>query len=222
MSGIINAPAGDGGAAGASVPTSDQADASSDQGGGGLSNPLLRQVEQRIETNLAPDLREAYLRTVTAGLHIAKGFLARLDHSQDPVGDCGRNAAALALIERRESRGVLPLKAAIPAGLTLMLHGLDFIDRANIAKVAEPEVDRATTAFANFLFHKLGITGPMLQQYAGRVHQITQDPQQMAAINLKAGLTKHPMAATPTLPGMGMPGAGMPGAGMINGAGAAG
>lgn len=210
MSGIINAPSGDAGSS-----------SSDDQTGpGGLSNPLLRQVEQRIETNLAPDLREAYLRTVTAGLHIAKGFLPRLAHSQDPVGDCGRNAAALALIERRESRGVLPLKAAIPAGLTLMLHGLDFIDRAGIAKVAEPEVDRATTAFANFLFHKLGITGPMLQQYAGRVHALTQDPASMNAINLKAGLTKHPMAATPTLPGLGMPGAGMPGAGMINGAGA--
>ena len=181
----------------------------------GLSNPLLQQAEQQLESNLAPDNRENYQRIVVAGLHIAlqngaDGFMAKLRNSRDPIGDCGRGAASLILIMRKQSKGVMPMKAGIPAGMTLLFHGLDFVDRAKIAKVAEPEIDKAATTFTNFLFHKLGITPGMLQHAAGRVHQLTQDPAAMHAINLKSGLIRHPLAATPTpLP----PGPG----GLING-----
>jgi hypothetical protein len=208
MSGIINAPSGDAG-------PSDE----SDKAGGGLSNPLLRQAEQQLETNLAPDNKANYDKIVVAGLHIAlqngpNSFMAKLRNSRDPIGDCARGAVALVLIMSKQSRGVMPMKAMVPAGMTLMFHGLDFIDRAKIAKIAEPQIDQAATTFTNFLFHKLGITPAMLQHAAGRVQEITQDPDAMAKINLKAGITRHPMAATPT-PLPGGP------AGMINGGGAA-
>jgi hypothetical protein len=95
--------------------------------------------------------------------------------------------------------------------MSLMFHGLDFIDRAKITQIAEPQIDQAATIFTNFLFHKLGITSGMLQHAAGRLHQISADPQSMAAISLKSGLTRHPNAATSTpLP----PG---PSGGLING-----
>jgi hypothetical protein len=201
MSGMINAPS----------------DAPSDAGGqpssgGGLSNPLLQQAEQQLESGLTAANKADYDKIVVAGLHIAldKGpdsFMAKLKNSRDPIGDSARGAASLVLIERKQSRGVMPMKAMVPAGMTLLFHALDFCDRAKIASVAEPQIDQATTTFVNFLFHKLGITPGMLQSAAGKVHAITQDPQSMAAISLKAGLTRHPMAATPTpLPG-----------GMING-----
>lgn len=168
-----------------------------------LTNPLLQQAEDKVEAALTPENRQNYMKVVVAGLHIAldKGpdsFMAKLRNSRDPISDCATGAVALVLIMRKEARGVMPMKAAIPAGMTLMFHGLDFIDHAKIAKIAEPEVDRATTIFTNTLFQKLGITHAMLQQAAVRVHQITQDPDAMAQINLKAGLTRHPMAATPT------------------------
>lgn len=195
---MINAPTGD-------APNESDPD-------GGLSNPLLRQAESQLEANLTPENKANYQKVVVAGLHIAlqngaNGFMARLKNSRDPIGDAARGAASLVLIMRKQSRGIMPMKAAIPAGMTLLFHALDFCDRAKITKVAEPEIDRASTTFANFLFHKLGITPAMLQQAAGRVHALTQDPQAMSAINMKAGLLRHPDAATPTpLPG-----------GMING-----
>jgi hypothetical protein len=168
-----------------------------------LSNPLLQQAENQIETNLVPDNKQNYMKIVVAGLHIALdkgagGFMGRLRHSRDPITDCAQGAVALVLIMRRESKGVMPMKAMIPAGMTLMFHGLDFVDRAKIAKIAAPEIDRAARIFTNTLFAKLKITPAMLQHAAGRVHAITQDPAAMAAINLKAGLTRHPNAATPT------------------------
>jgi hypothetical protein len=128
--------------------------------------------------------------------------MAKLRASQDPVGDCARGAAALVLIMRRESKGVMPMKAGIPAGLVLMLHGLDFIDRAKIAQIAEPQLDAATKTYTNEIFHKLGITPAMLQGMMGRVHGIMQDPKAMQAINLKAGVVKSPLIPQPTpLPG---------------------
>lgn len=189
MSGIINGPS-TGAASGAA--------------GGGLSNPLLQQAEEKLEANIAdPATQQNYMKIVVAGLHIAlakgaDGFMAKLRTSRDPVSDCATGAVALLLIMRKESKGVMPLKAGVPAGMTLMFHGLDFIDRAKVAKIAEPELDRATTIFTNTLFHKLGITTQMLQTAATNVHNITQDPAKMELINRKAGLVKSPDASQPT------------------------
>jgi hypothetical protein len=199
-------------------------DAPAPQGAGSdLNNPLLKQAEQQLETNLTPENRANYMKIVVAGLHIAlangpNGFMGKLRNSRDPVSDCARGAVALVLIMRKQSRGIMPIKAMIPAGMTLLFHGLDFIDRAKIAKIAEPEIDRAASIYTNFMFAKLGITPVMLHQITGRVHQITNDPQSMAAINLKAGITRHPMAATPTPlpPGPGGAAPGGSGGGLIN------
>jgi hypothetical protein len=186
MSGLINAPLVADGAA----PS-------------GLHNALLQQTEQALEARLKPDNRADYMKIVVAGLHIAldkgsAGFMAKLRTSQDPISDCARGAASLVLIMRKEAKGQMPMQAGIPAGLTLMLHGLDFIDRAKITPVAEAQLDRATKIFVNELFHKQGITPGMLQHATNRVHQIVQDPILMEKIKLKAGITKHPDAATPT------------------------
>ena len=196
MSGLINAqPAPDAASDDAAPP---------DQSSSTLRNPLLAQTAQKIEGNIVdPNTHADFLKVVVAGLHIAlangpNSFVAKLSHSQDPIGDCARGAVALVLIMRRESRGVMPMKSAVPAGMVLLLHGLDFIDRAGIAKIAEPQLDNATKIFANEMFHKLQITPGMIQHATGRVHAIMNDPDAMAKINLKTGATRHPLAATPT------------------------
>jgi hypothetical protein len=175
---------------------------------GGIANPLLAQTEQVIESKLKPENRADYMKVVVAGLHIAlangpNGYMAKLHDAPDPIGACAKGAVALVLIMQKEAKGVLPMQAGIPAGLVLMLHGLDFIDHAGIVKIGENELARATTLYTNVLFQKLGITPQMLQSAAGRVHQIVQDPDAMQKINLKAGLTRHPDAAVPAnIPGI--------------------
>lgn len=208
MSGIINAPSGD------TPDQSDQADS-----GGGLSNPLLRAAEQKIEAGMQPDVRADYTKVVVAGMNVAlakgpDGFMGKLVASQDPISDCARGAVSLMLIMRKEAKGVMPMKAGIPAALTLMFHGLQFLEQSKVLTIAEPEIDRATTIFTNTLFQRLGITPQMLQHATGRVHALMMDPASMELINRKAGLVKSPDASTPTpLP----PG---PSGGMINGGGA--
>ena len=185
-----------------------------------LSNPLLQQTEDQVERGLTAENRQNYMKVVVAGLHVAldkgpDGLLAGLAQSEDPIADAAKGAVSLVIILRKQAHGVMPLKAMVPAAMTLMLKALDFADRSKIVKVGQEELVRATHIFTDTMFARLGITKAGLANAAQRVHAITQDPQAMAAINLKAGLTRHPNAATPTpLP----PGPG----GMINGGGAAG
>lgn len=168
-----------------------------------LSNPILARAEAKIETGLTPENRANYLKIVVAGMHIAlakgpDGILASLRRSQDPVSDAARGAVSLCLIMRKQSKGVMPLKAMVPAAMTLMLKALDFIDRTNIAKIGNPELVRATQIFTNTMFRVMGITRQGLTNATNRVNQIINDPNAMAKINLKAGVTRHPNAATPT------------------------
>jgi hypothetical protein len=186
---------------------------------GSMSNPLLQQTEAGIEKGMDPTIHDAYLKIVLAGMHIAldkgpDGILASLKLSKDPVADAAKGAVAMVIVMRKEAKGIMPMKAMVPAALTLMLKALDFADRSGIVKVAEPELVRATHIFTDQIFARTGITKAGLQKAANRVHAITQDPEAMAKINLRAGITRHPMAAEPTpLPPSGP-------SGMINGGGA--
>ncbi len=206
MAGLINDTA--------AAPAAPAAAGAPAAGSSTLGNALCQQMENGIEAKLTPENRNDYNKVVVAGLHIAlargpQSFMAKLHASQDPIGDCAKGAVALMLIMRKETKGAMPLEAGIPAGFTLMLHGLDFIDHAGIVKIGEPELVRATTLFTNNLFFRLGISPAMLQHATTRVHQIVQDPDAMAKINLKAGLTRHPDAATPTpVPGLTTPATG--------------
>ncbi|MGD0109686.1 MAG: hypothetical protein ABSC06_37525 [Rhodopila sp.] len=171
--------------------------------GGALSNPLLQQTEDKVESGLTPENRANYLKVVVAGLHIAldkgpNGLLASLAKSQDPVADAAKGAVSLVIILRKEAHGVMPLKAMVPAAMTLMLKALDFVGRSKIAAVGQPELVRATHIFTDTVFARFGISKAGLANAAQRVHAITQDPSAMNAINLKAGLLRHPNAATPT------------------------
>lgn len=172
-----------------------------------MSSPILEAAEQKLEAGLDPANRQNYMKIVVAGMAAGlargpDGILARLRKSPDPVKGAARGAVALVLILRRDAKGVMPLKAMIPAALTLMLRALDFVNRTGIAKVGVPELVRATHIFANDMFGAFNITTPMLQQAAARVHAITQDPVAMQAVNLKAGIVQHPNAAAPTpMPG---------------------
>jgi len=168
-----------------------------------MSNPILQASEQKIEDGLTDSNRESYMKIVVAGMAagLARGpnsILASLLKSPDPVRDAAKGAVGLVLILRKDAKGVMPLKAMIPAAMTLMLHALDFVSHAGHTQVGTNELVRATHIFTNTLFGHFGITPAMLQQAAQKVHGLTQDPVAMAQINLKAGITQHPAAANPT------------------------
>jgi hypothetical protein len=168
-----------------------------------LSNPLLQQAEDKVEAGLTPENRGNYMKVVVAGMHVGldKGpdsLLAKLTQSKDPIADAAKGAVSLVIILRKQARGVMPTQAMVPAAMTLMLKALDFLDRSKVVAVGQPELVRATHIFTDFMFARLGITKAGLANAATKVHALTQDPQAVAAMQMKAGFTRHPMAATPT------------------------
>jgi hypothetical protein len=168
-----------------------------------LSSPILEAAEQKLESGIAPEVMPNYQKIVVAGMAAglqggSKSLLASLRNSQDPVRDAARGAVQLVLIMRRDAKGVMPLKAMVPAAMTLMLHALDFVNRTKVAPVGANDLVRATHIFANSVFSAFHITPPMLQQAAQRVHQITQNPQAMEMIHRKLGSVVAPGASQAT------------------------
>lgn len=167
------------------------------------SQPLLAQAEQKIESQLLPDIRDSYLKIVVAGMKagLANGpnsLIAGLRNSKDPVADCAKGAIGIVVLLKHQSKGIMPIKAMIPAASTLMLKALSFAENMGIVKVGNDELVRAAHVFKDTFLGKLGVTPAMLQHAITKTHALTQDPVAMEQIKRKAGFVKHPDASVPT------------------------
>lgn len=165
-----------------------------------LNNNLLKATEQKLESQLTPENRTDFLKVVVAGMKLAldkgpNGILAGLHASKDPIGDAAKGAVNLCMLMRTHSRGTMPMRAFVPAAMSLMLQALDFLEKTGVKKIGNAELVAATKVFTNFLFKQLNITPEMLKTAANGVHGIMQDPAKMEMIKSKAGFVKHPNAA---------------------------
>lgn len=158
-----------------------------------LQNHILQAAEDKIEKGLTQKNRDDYMKIVVAGMKLAldkgpNGLLAALHSSKDPVTDAAKGAVNLCLLMRKQSRGTMPMKAMVPAGMTLMLKALDFVDKTAVKKIGNAELVQASKIFTNFLLQQLHITPDMLKGAASSIQGIMQNPQQMQALQQKAGM----------------------------------
>ena len=174
-------------------------------------NDLLTETEQKIESQLQGDTRRNYMKIVVAGMHAGLSstngkppLLASLKDSKDPIHDCAAGAVSLVLILRKEAKGVMPLKAMVPAATTLMLKALAVAERMGLVEITPENLAQATRILTNTLFHALGITPQMMQAAAQKIHSITQDHGHMEAMKRAAGIVKSPDASEPTEPAGGV------------------
>ena len=163
-----------------------------------LRNSLLEAAEEKIEAGLTPDNRQDYLKIVVSGMKLAiankQRILATIRASKDQIHDCAAGAVALVLLMRRSATGVMPIKAMIPAGFTLMLQALDLRDKSGVLKIGNDELVRATHLYTNLMLQKLHITPQMIHTGIANVRAITQDPAKMELIHQQSGAVKHPLA----------------------------
>lgn len=167
------------------------------------NQPILQAAEQKIESQLLPEIRESYLKIVVAGMKagMAGGpdsIMAKLRGSKDPIADCAKGAIALVIILKHQSKGIMPMKAMVPAASTLMLKALSFAEQTGIVKVGNDELVRATHIFAKTFLQKLNVTPQMMSHAITKAHALTQDPVAMEQMKRTAGMVKHPDASTPT------------------------
>lgn len=168
-----------------------------------LRDPVLQQAEEKIEAQLDPALQESYMKIVVAGMHVAvdkgeNGILAAIRLSKDPLMDAAKGAIGLVLLMRKQAKGIMPIKAMIPAAMTLMLKALDFANASGVIKVGAPELDTATRNFANQMIKAIGLTPAQIKTALGKVHAISNDPAAVEKMKLASGMTRHPNAPTPT------------------------
>lgn len=168
-----------------------------------MKQQVLADVEAKVEHNLLPENKQDYLKVVVTGLRTGmsggpNSIIAKLKQSKNPVQDCAVGAINLALLMRVHSRMTMPVKAMVPAAMTLMLHALDVADRLGLVKVDANVVNTATHIFTEYLLRSQGITPQMINHAAGVVHGITQDPSKMDMLARRTGVVRHPMASEPT------------------------
>lgn len=167
-----------------------------------LNNKILKATEAQIEANLTPDTRRDYLKIVIAGqryvMHNGRnGLLASLKDRPDPIRDCVRGAVNIVSFLRRLSRGTMPVQAMVPAAMSLMLQGLDFVDKAGIVAIGRDELVRATRLFIDDICKAAGVTPEKLRQISQATTAVMNDPGRMEMLKRHVGAVRAPNASMP-------------------------
>jgi len=150
-----------------------------------MQNTILKQAEAKIESQMRPDVRDNYMRIVVAGMKLAldkgpQGIMAGIKTSQNPLADIVKGAIGIVGTLRHAAKGTMPVTAMVPAGFTLMLHGLDFAEKVGVLQVTNAVLDQATQAYAEAVLAAMKISPAMVQSLTQKVHGVMQDPAKMA------------------------------------------
>lgn len=154
-------------------------------------NSLVKQVETQIEQRLKAGVREPFEKIVIAGMKYAlKGaggnLMDQLDDSKDPLTDIVKGAIGIVGALRRAAKGAMPVDALVPAAMVLVLHGLDYAERAGLLKVDKATIDQATQLFIETITPLLGLPPEKLTQLVGQAHATMADQDKMAKLQMGA------------------------------------
>lgn len=133
-------------------------------------DPILAQVEQEIEEQVPPDLRQGYDAIILSGMDVmfnpktADLMNQQLSQSDDIVNNVAEGIAKLMVILYNESKGAFSIPAAGLASISLMTQALDYWEKTGGGQVTEDMVAQATKATMMQVLEKFGITGDQLQQ----------------------------------------------------------
>ena len=148
--------------------TADQGGAQDEQ----VQDPLLEQMIQGIEAKLPPNVQSMYHAAVLAGMKV---LFSDQTHSmlsdkmsslqgQDVAGPAVDGTVKLIGLITKESQGKLRPAAAIPAGITLLCHILDFAEKSIGTTVDETMLSGAIQQLVPKLLALFGITKDKVAQ----------------------------------------------------------
>lgn len=145
---------------------------------GQSTNPQLQQVEQAVQGKVPPELMGAFQRIVTAGLKVmyspqTRQMLAsQLKQQGDPSEIVGQGIAKLMAILYQQSKGTMPMKAAIPAAQVLTCEAIDFAAKAGIMQITNDTIAQTTQEMVSALLQVFGFSQSKVQQFiqAGMEH----------------------------------------------------
>ena len=181
MAGLLNSsPAGQAAPQGNAAPASGAPDQQ-------IDDPLLQQIEQGIEQQVPPEMKQMYESIVLAGMKVmfSKDTASLMDQQLDASGDMVANIAdgisMLIMIVFNEAQQ--PPEQFIPAAglasITLLCHALDYAEQTRGLKVDEKFIADVTKATTMKVLERFGITQDQVSQViaAGQQQGGAQPPQ---------------------------------------------
>jgi hypothetical protein len=168
-----------------------------------LNNKLLQATEAQIEANLTGQTKEDYLKIVVAGqryaLHGGKdGLLASLKNQPNPIRDCVRGAVNIVGHLKMLARGTMPVQAMVPAAMSLMLQGLDFLDRSKTKPIGKEELVLATRLFIDDICKLMNVTPQVLARLASQTQSVLKDGGKVEMMKREVGAVSAPNASRDT------------------------
>jgi len=157
-------------------------------------NPLITKAEESVEARVKPQDIDNFHKIIDNGLAIAfdpqmaPKMISGLKQSKDPIRDSAVAAVGVLLMLSRKAGGKFPISAAIPAGLILAMHGLDFIEKSGLMKITNAEIDKVTEAYSSTILPKLGITPDVLQKTLSQSGAAMQNPAVSSTLKKIAGV----------------------------------
>lgn len=138
---------------------------------GKTKNQLLMNVEQQVSAKVPPEQKERFEKIVLAGMKVmyspetSEMMQSQLKKEGDPTENAGEGAAKLFGILMHESKGTMPMAAAIPAMQVLLCEGLDFMEQAGLIQVTNDVIAEATKAMMGYILQMVGVKKEQMNQY---------------------------------------------------------
>jgi hypothetical protein len=162
---------------------------------GKTTNPQLQAVEQAVQTKVPPELNSAFQRIVAAGEKVMYApetrhlLQSQLSQKGAPADLAGQGVAKLMGLLFKESKGTMPMKAAIPAAQVLLCEALDFMEKAGLVQVGDDLIAEATKDMMAYLLQIFGFKKAQIDQYmhAGMASQGSTDGTMPASADAGGG-----------------------------------
>ena len=128
------------------------------------ANPLLVKTEQAVMAKLAPDQRKAFQKIMTAGLRVLdseqshKLVAGQLKQNADPADIAGVGVAKLLGVLINQSKGTMPMKAAMPAATVLLLESLDRLEELGKIEITNDTLAAAMQSMSSAIMQLFGVT----------------------------------------------------------------
>lgn len=149
-----------------------------------LTNPLLVNAAQQVMQRVPQQLQGALNNAVMAGNKIMYSDKTRhlmmsqmKQNNGDVPTNIGEGIAKLVSILYADSKGKLPLRVLIPAGVVLVCQAIEFVNDAGGTDITPDVLSKATMEFSSSFLQLLGVTPDKLQQILANGAQGGAQPQ---------------------------------------------
>ena len=141
---------------------------------------MLNKIQSQVEAKLSPGDHAAYRKIVVAGMKVmfddaTFGEVMRQFNPERPAASLANGIIGLGVLLFRKSKNTMPIAPAIAGLNTLMLHAIDFLDKAGKLRATPELVGEATSIYLETIMTKMGMTK---EKMAGIIQQTQQTAMQ--------------------------------------------